>query len=90
MGKTQRQMAQLGDNVTQQNISDALRKLELSRKKRLTDTENAMSSSAKLQERLKTKSAAQYVDEAGIDNREEYPYGYRKLANAYALKSEKT
>jgi transposase len=47
-GKTQRQMAELwGDNVTQQNISDALRKLELSRKKRLTDTENAMNSSAK-------------------------------------------
>ncbi len=37
-GKTQREMAKLwGDNVTQQNISDALRKLELSRKKRLTD-----------------------------------------------------
>ena len=37
-GKTQREMAKLwGDNVTQQNISDALRKLGLSRKKRLTD-----------------------------------------------------
>jgi len=47
-GKTQREMAKLwGDNVTQQNISDALRKLEWSRKKRLTDTENAISSSAK-------------------------------------------
>jgi transposase len=38
-GKTQKQMAKLwGDNVTQQNISDALMKLGLSRKKRLTDT----------------------------------------------------
>ena len=47
-GKTQREMAKLwGDNVTQQNISDALRKLGLSRKKRLTDTENAMTSSDK-------------------------------------------
>src|ERR687894_3334130 len=37
-GKTQREMAKLwGDNVTQQNISDALRKLGLSRKKRLTE-----------------------------------------------------
>jgi transposase len=37
-GKTQREMAKLwGDNVTQQNISDALAKLGLSRKKRLTD-----------------------------------------------------
>jgi transposase len=41
--KTQRQMAQLwGDNVTQQNISHALRKIGLSRKKKLTGTVNAM------------------------------------------------
>jgi hypothetical protein len=33
--------------VTQQNISDALRKLELSRKKRLTATENVTHSSVK-------------------------------------------
>ena len=40
-GKTQREMARLwGDNVTQQNISDALLKLGLSRKKRLTVTRN--------------------------------------------------
>ncbi len=46
--KTQGQMAALwGEGVTQQNISDALRKLGLSRKKRLTDTEKLMSSSAK-------------------------------------------
>jgi transposase len=37
-GKTQKEMAKLwGDNVTQQNISDALIKLGLSRKKRLMD-----------------------------------------------------
>lgn len=42
-GKTQRQMASLwGEGVTQQNVSDALAKLGLSRKKRLTDTESAM------------------------------------------------
>ena len=36
-------MAKLwGDNVTQQNISDGLRKLGVSRKKRLTDIENEM------------------------------------------------
>ncbi len=40
-GKTQGQMALLwGDNVSQQNISDALRKLGLSRKKRHTDIKN--------------------------------------------------
>ena len=43
-GKTQGQMALLwGDNVSQQNISDALRKLGLSRKKRHMDIENGMS-----------------------------------------------
>jgi len=37
-GKTQGEMAKLwGDNVTQQNISDALMKLRLSRKKRPKD-----------------------------------------------------
>lgn len=43
-GKTQSEMASLwGDNVTQQNISDALQKLGLSRKKRLMATWNEMS-----------------------------------------------
>src|SRR4028118_325898 len=43
-GKTQSEMARLwGDKVTQQNISNALRKLGLSRKKRLTVTNNEMS-----------------------------------------------
>ena len=42
-GKTQSEMASLwGNNVTQQNISNALKKLGLSRKKRLTATLNAM------------------------------------------------
>ena len=41
--KTQAQMAKLwGDNVSQQNISDALRKLGLSRKKRPTAIKNVM------------------------------------------------
>ena len=43
-GKTQGQMALLwGEGVSQQNISDALRKLGLSRKKRLPGTESGMS-----------------------------------------------
>ena len=47
-GKTQREMAKLwGDNVTQQNISDGLRKLELSCKKRRTATENETNSSVR-------------------------------------------
>lgn len=41
---------------------------------------------------MKTKSATQivYVDEAGIDNRDEYPYGYCKIGQRFhALKSGK-
>jgi transposase len=46
--KTQGQMASLwGDNVTQQNISDALGKIGLSRKKRHMATENGMNSNLK-------------------------------------------
>jgi transposase len=47
-GKTQRQMAKLwGEGVTQQNISDALMKLGLSRKKRPTDTESVTNTSVR-------------------------------------------
>jgi len=47
-GKTQAQLAILwGERVTQQNISAALQKLGISRKKKLTAIENAMSSSVK-------------------------------------------
>lgn len=46
--KTQAQMAKVwGDNVTQQNISDALHKLGLSRKKKRMATKNAMRASGK-------------------------------------------
>ena len=45
-GKTQAQIAKLwGDNVTQQNISDAMQKVGVSRKKRLMGIENEMNSS---------------------------------------------
>lgn len=47
-GKTQAQLASLwGEDVTQQNISDALQKLGVSRKKRPTAIKNATSSSGK-------------------------------------------
>ncbi len=46
--KTQKQMAKLwGEGVTQQNISDALMKLGLSRKKRPMDTESATNTNGK-------------------------------------------
>jgi transposase len=51
--KTQSRMAQLwGDNVTQQNISDALAKIGVSRKKRLMDIKNEMKPNDKRFERV--------------------------------------
>ena len=47
-GKTKAQMASLwGEGVSQQNISDAMQKIGVSRKKRLMDIENGMKSSGK-------------------------------------------
>ena len=47
-GKTQGQMAALwGEGVTQQNISDGLEKIGLSRKKKRMDTKNGMKSNEK-------------------------------------------
>lgn len=46
--KTQAQLASLwGDRVTQQNMSDALSKIGFSRKKRLMDIKNGITSSAR-------------------------------------------
>lgn len=46
-GKTQAQLASLwGEGVTQQNISAAIQKLDISRKKKPTAIENKMTSSA--------------------------------------------
>lgn len=79
-----------GDNVSQQDISDALRDIGVSRKKTYGYRERDQDLRQAFAERLQTKLASQivYVDEAGIDNREEYSYGYCKVGQRfYALKS---
>ncbi|HEY9819210.1 MAG TPA: IS630 family transposase [Candidatus Sericytochromatia bacterium] len=90
---TQGQMAQLwGEKVTQQNISKALRQLGISRKKTYGYQERDEIKRQEFQERLKTKHPNQivYVDEAGIDNREDYPYGYCEIGQRfYSIKSGK-
>jgi len=78
--KTQGQMAKLwGDNVTQQNISYAYRKLGITRKKKTYSyQERNPEERAKFLQKLENveESKLVYVDEAGFDNREDYPYGY--------------
>lgn len=92
--KTQKQMAQLwGDNITQQNISYSCQKLGITRKKKLMAIKKEMNTFRteflKKLEEIETKRKV-YVDEAGFDNREDYPYGYSpKGERCYALKCGK-
>ncbi len=91
--KTQGKMAELwGSNLTQQNISYACQKLGITRKKTYGYQERDEEERAKFLEKLEKidKSRLVYVDEAGFDNREDYPYGYSpKGERCYALKSGK-
>ncbi len=80
-----------GEGVSQLNISDALGKLGLSRKKKTYGyRERDELKRQAFEEQLQTKSAPQivYVDEVGIDNRDDYPYGYCEVGKRFhALKS---
>ncbi|HCF26379.1 MAG TPA: hypothetical protein DEV81_04025 [Cyanobacteria bacterium UBA11049] len=61
-----------GDNVSQQNISNARHKIGVSRKKKTQGYhERDELKRQAILEQLKTKSSGEiiYVDEAGIDNR---------------------
>ncbi|WP_293072279.1 IS630 family transposase [Moorena sp. SIO4A5] len=91
--KTQKQMAEIwGNNVTQQTVSYAIKKLGFTRKKtygyRERDEQKREEFIKKLEEIENTRKV--YVDETGFDNREDYPYGYSlKGQRCYALKSGK-
>ena len=92
--KTQQQMAQLwGDNITQQNISYFCQKIGITRKKKTygyeeRDEEERQKFREKLSKVEKNKLV--YVDEAGFDNRDDYPYGYSpKGEKCLGLKSGK-
>ncbi len=92
--KTQVQMAQLWDGeISDRTISRALKKIGWTRKKRLMATENGM----KVNDRnivaalsnFPLKSIV-YVDESGMDSREQYDYGWNpKGERFFALKSGK-
>ncbi|WP_216595581.1 IS630 family transposase [Myxosarcina sp. GI1] len=91
--KTQQQMADLwGENLTQQNISDGMEKLGITRKKTYGYQERDEEKRKQFKEKLHQKSSNHlvYIDEAGFDNRDDYPYGYSpKGERCYALKSGK-
>jgi transposase len=91
--KTQGQMAEIwGEQVTQQNISYACQKLGITRKKTYGYQERNEVERAEFLEKLEKVKDSQlvYVDEAGFDNREDYPYGYSpKGERCYAFKSGK-
>jgi len=73
--KTQKQMAQLwGDGATQQNISYG-KKVGITRKKNLWLSRKRWKKREKFREKLEkiANNRKVYVDEAGFDNREDYP-----------------
>jgi len=92
--KTQVEMAALWEGeVSARTISRALKKIGFTRKKRPTPTANALE--AKRQEFVKQlTSKAQnmivYVDEAGMDNRDDYAYGWNELLSALPCAQEWT
>ncbi len=86
-------MAELwGDNLTQQNVSYAGQKLGITRKKNYGYEERDEEQRAEFINQLGEIEDKRlvYLDEAGFDNREDYPYGYSpKGERCYALKSGK-
>lgn len=91
--KTQKQIAELwGERLTQQNVSNACQKLGMTRKKTYRYRERNEEQRAEFIERLKAINIKKliYVDEAGFDEREDYPWGYSpKGQKCYAFKSGK-
>ena len=91
--KTQQRIAQLwGENLTQQNVSDAMKKLGITRKKTYGYRERDEEKRKQFLQRINQidESKIVYVDEAGFDNRDDYPYGYSpKGTRCYAIKSGK-
>jgi len=76
---TQVEMAQLWqDDISSRTISRGLKKIGFTRKKRPTATKNGMSRNGKPSSSSWPSQAEEtivYVDEAGMDNREDYDYG---------------
>jgi len=87
------QIAQLwGNSLTQQNVSDGMKKLGITRKKTYGYRERDEEKRKQFIERINQidQSKIVYVDEAGFDNQDDYPYGYSpKGTRCYALKSGK-
>ncbi|WP_341819807.1 IS630 family transposase [Wolbachia endosymbiont (group A) of Brachyopa scutellaris] len=92
-GKTLSEMAKLWNNVSIQTIYRALKKIGFTRKKKTYGyKERNEEKRAEFLKIIATKEPKNlvYIDESGIDNTEDYPYGYcQKGQRFYALKSGK-
>ena len=74
------------DDISQRTISRALNKIGFTRKKRLTATANASESKRQqFLEQLATWEPEKivYVDESGMDNRDDYGYGWNELGERF-------
>jgi hypothetical protein len=90
--KTQSEMAQLWDGeISQRTLSRALQKIGHTRKKKHTGTANGMKlARAEFLRHLENPKAPHlvYVDESGMDERDNYGYGYSPCGERfYDLKS---
>ncbi|WGJ62168.1 IS630 family transposase [Wolbachia endosymbiont of Frankliniella intonsa] len=91
-GKTLSEMAKLWSNVSIPTIHLALKKLDSHAKKTYGYKERNEEKRAEFLKIIATKEPQNlvYIDESGIDNTEDYPYGYsQKGQRFYALKSGK-
>ncbi|WGJ61740.1 IS630 family transposase [Wolbachia endosymbiont of Frankliniella intonsa] len=91
-GKTLSEMAKLWSNVSTPTIHLALKKLDSHAKKTYGYKERNEEKRAEFLKIIATKEPQNlvYIDESGIDNTEDYPYGYsQKGQRFYALKSGK-
>ncbi len=91
--KTQKEMAdEWPDKVSDRTISKALKKIGYTRKKTYGYRERDEDKRKKFLAKIRDKRPEQlvYIDESGMDNREDYGYGWNELGKRYYdLKSGK-
>jgi len=89
---TQAHLAELWDGeISERTISRGLKKIGFTRKKKLMDTESVpLEKRAEFVKKLESVKPSDivYADEAGMDSRDDYSYGYSLQGERlYALKS---
>lgn len=87
-GKTQSEVAKLWGNISRQTIHRALKNLDLHAKKIYGYEERNEEKRAEFLKVISAESPKNlvYIDESGIDNTEDYPYGYYRKGEVSCTK----